>query len=1039
MTDKTVEFKIAVKTDGTGPALETLRQKLQGVVGDQGTVAAAAEQSSTRQVASHRKVSDGPALETLRQRLQGVVGEQGSVAVAAEQSSTRQVASHRKVSDGVTSISTQLNGLKTQMLGLVGIGVGAQGIKDVVALADGYKNLESRIKLTTGEGKAFDTAFQGVFDVAKRTNSAVEETGVLFTKLAEAGKTLGVGQAEALRLTETINQSIQLSGASAEASKASIIQLVQGLQSGALRGDEFNSVMEQAPRLAKALADGLGVTTGELRKMAEAGQLTSAAVIESLQKQSAAIAGEFDKLPATVGRAMTNLSTEFTRYVGEADKAGGYTAKLGAVIDTLAGNLSTVATVMIHTGQALGAMKLLAMAQDWLTASAAIKATAASTEMATVSTIRSTAAKVQNTVATAANTAAQTANAAAWGSIAAALGGVGPHMQSAGTQAAAATVPVTAFGAALKFLKGFVLLDIALNFKQYGTAIGEAAAKLMGYKDRTEELAAAEKTAALIAAENATQRSRMAAALKEATDRSFELGKAGSELVAKFDEMRKAGDSAATAIGNIGKDFDLANVPGIKNAVAVLDKLQADGKISAGEFQKAWTDALKVEDLAAFETRAIAAFKGTAREAERMGQIMDASLRESIRRAALDFALISDGMGKASASAINDTEAMIKGLDRLKAMGVDTARALTASIGKGIDTADSEKALGVVKSQIEAVRKVLGDKVADGLLDQAKQKAIELKDALDAATPGITSVREAMKLLGVTSDETLKNIAAQSKTAFETLRNSGTASTRELSAGFERYATDAIAANKGVASEGLKVQASMYGMEVQVDSTGKAIVKAIGTGTEAVQQHRDAVDQTTGAYLALRNAAYEATSEIGKLRAAEAAAARKDGQFLTAGYLEDQAKWEDKIANGKKTTSDKDGFATDTNGNRIAVPIQTQRSVYENAKGQGLSEAQALAIAKQFISDTGEITGHFYTANFKAGENWFTEVQKAIDKLVLANAANNAATGTPGSPTTTVNVRITLPDGSIRVVPTTADGSRELIAALQSAKLSAGL
>ena len=65
--------------------------------------------------------------------------------------------------------------------------------------------------------------------------------------------------------------------------------------------------MEQAPRLAKAMADGLGVTTGELRKLAGEGALTTEVVIKALQGQADVVANEFGKLPATVGRALENL------------------------------------------------------------------------------------------------------------------------------------------------------------------------------------------------------------------------------------------------------------------------------------------------------------------------------------------------------------------------------------------------------------------------------------------------------------------------------------------------------------------------------------------------------------------------------------------------------------------------------------------------------------------------------------------------------------------------------------------------------------
>ncbi|MBK7314925.1 tape measure protein [Candidatus Aalborgicola defluviihabitans] len=723
--------------------------------------------------------------------------------------------------------------------------------------------------------------------MAKRTNSAVEETGLLFTKLADAGKKLGVSNAEALKLTETINQSIQLSGASAEASKASIVQLVQGLQSGVLRGDEFNSVMEQSPRLARALADGLSVGTGELRKMAEEGRLTSDTVIKALQNQSDTVASEFGKLPATVGRAMTNLTTAFTAYVGESDKAHGYTAKLAGVIDGLAGHLGTVATVMIHAGQALGALKLLNMAQDWLTASAAIKATAVSTELATAATVQSTAAKVQNTTATVANTAAQVTNAAAWNGVAAGLGGVGPQLGNTTAQAGAASrafgVVTGAVGGLMRAFAPLLALDIALHFKEYGTAIGEWTAKLMGAKDRTQELVAMEKRAMEEAEANASARKKQALATKEATDRTFGLTKEGSALIVKFDELRTKGDSASSAIASIGKDFDLSNVPGIRTAASVLDKLAAEGKISATEFQAAWADALKGQDLAlfgmrfkqgmdeirkeaertgtalesaiargltgkelkVFEDKAREALAAVGNEAKRLEQVVGAQLQEAIKRSGLDMAVISGGMGKAAQSAINDTEAIIAGLDRLKAQGADTALALAASIGKGIDTADSQKAIDAVRAQIEAMGKAgqLAKPAVDALLVSANEKAIALKDALDKATPGINSLAEAMKNLGIVSDQSLKNIAKTAKDSYEAMRDSGTASLRELQEGFKAYAEKAIAANGGVASAALKVEAAMVNVSIQTDRTGKAIVSSMAQGAAAIKSVEDAYHQ----------------------------------------------------------------------------------------------------------------------------------------------------------------------------------------------------
>lgn len=922
------------------------------------------------------KNTAGPALKAVADNIDSIAPAANKAQGASDTALGSMHQRGLKASEAAKSISEQLALVQNAYLALQATQGMQAMLADLAQTADAYNNLQSRIKLVTGEGAAFQTAFDGIAAVAQRTSSNLESTGNLFAKLAQAGQAMGVGQAEALALTETVNQAVQLSGASAQASDAAITQLIQGLQGGVLRGDEFNSVMEQSPRLAKALADGLGTTTGELRKMAEAGQLSSEVVIKALQGQSDAVAAEFGKLPPTVGRALENLSTNWTLYVGQVDKATGASSAAASVIGALGNNLSTIAGYLIDAGQAAAAFGALKLAQHF----AGIATAATSSATAVV-----------------ANTTAITA---------------------AGAAGSTAAVGIGRFASILSGLKTFTLLGLVSNFNDIGVAIGEAAAKAMGFKDRSAELAAQERTNATIAADAATQRKRMADATQAAIDKQFDLSKSASTSIAEFDKQTKAGTSAADAIAKIGKDFDLSTIPGIRDATAVLDKLAADGKLSASEFAGAWANALKGADLAVFETQARAAFAGTAREAERLSQVLDATLRESIKRTGLDFDVISGGMGKASRSAINDTEAMIAGLDRLKAMGVDTAQALTASIGKGIDTADTQKAIDQVRLQIESVRKVLGDKVTDGLLDQAAQKATALKDALDKATPGINSVAEAMKALGVTSDATLNDVATKSKTAFDAMRDSGTASARELSEGFKRMATDAIAANGGVATEALKAEAAMHGLNIETDKTGNSIISAMKKGADATDSLTNSIDTQTSA-LQRRNAEIEAgiAAEEKALDLAKRAKALKDA----------------------KNNVDSEGFALGNDGKRFAVTTPTDRSLYENAKGQGLTDAQALQIVSTYMQNGERV--NWQSGSTQGGDTWDSVVSKAIDKMVLQNAAKKAGTDSrgltlPGGSTTdttyTVNVNINGQNTPVKVASET--DAQALISALQRAK-----
>ena len=906
-----------------------------------------------------------------------------------------------KTRAGVQSISQQLETAKTAVGGFIAAQAGLASIKEVGQIADDYANLQSRIKLATGEGQAFTTAFDGVVEVAKRTNSNLENTGTLFGKLTEAGKSAGLGTQEAinqsLRLTETVNQAVQLSGASAGASSAAVTQLIQGLQSGVLRGDEFNSVMEQAPRLAKALADGLGVTTGELRKMAEAGALSADTVIAALKGQSDTLKKEFATLPPTVGRALENLSTSWTVYIGETSKASGASETAAKAISALAANLQTVAGYLIDAGQAAAGFAALRLAQTFT--GIGVAAAASATGVAV-----STAATAANTVATTANTNAKLA---------------------AGAAADTAAAGVGRFAAAMATLRTFTLIGLITNFKDIGTAIGEGIAKLAGYKDKTDELAAAEKLAKQIAQENLELRERGNALLQVAINKQFDLSKAAGLSIAEFDKLTKEGATAAEAIAKIGKDFDLASVAGIKNATAVLDKLAADGKLSATQFEKAWSDALKGVDLAVFETQARAAFAGSAREAERMAQVLNGTVREAIKRTGLDFEVISGGMGKAARSAINDTTAIIAGLDGLKKQGVDTAAVLTASIGKGIATADSQKAIEAVRLQIDSLRKTLGDKVTDGLLDQAKTKALELADALAKATPGINSLREAMQQLGITSDESLRNTAKVSKEAYDTMRESGKASARELGLGFVKAAQDAIEANKGIAPSWVTAEAGARGYELAVDAAGKTTVKAMAAGGEAVDTLRSKVQAATqdfekqAAALDAINAKYSRPGE------------GKSNSVLTKDELKpvDNTGLDALRAKSQAGTLGKDDLATAEAAFKAAAAnlevFQKNSFTFSTEGARSIQESYAAAKAildklKSLPLDGG-----------KAGSA----------TPAAAPSAPNASPSPAPAPSTrlpirTVNINLTGAGGT-ETVPTTEAGAEALLRVLQNARLSA--
>jgi tape measure domain-containing protein len=936
-----------------------------------------------------------------------------------------------KTRAGITSISEQLNLARTQIAAFISAQLGLGAVREVAQTADAYQNLQARVQLATGQGQAFTAAFEEVTEIAKRTSSNLEQTGTLFARLTEAGKSSGLATqdaiAQSLRLTETINQAVQLSGGSAQSSAAAVTQLIQGLQSGVLRGEEFNSVMEQAPRLSKALADGLGVTTGELRKMAETGQLSAQTVIAALKGQSDTLKQEFATLPATVGRAVENLSTSWTLYVGEVDKASGASTAAAGAIDLLAKNLSTVGGLLLDAGQAAAGFAAFKLAQTFLGIGAA------STQAATA-VAGNTTAVVTNTAAHQANAAAAARESLAFKSLAADVAAQATALSgntaataantaaknAAGAAANTAAAGVGRFAAVLSTIKTFSLIGLLTNIQDIGTALGEGAARLLGYKDGTNALAQAEKDYANAVSATAAVRERGLAAAQAEIDKQFALSKAAKASIAEFDKLRASGDTAAEAVAKIGKDFDLSKQPGIRDAAAVLDKLAADGKLSATEFEGAWSKALKNVDLSVFEVQARAALAGTARETERLAQIMDGTLREAVRRTGLDFDVIKGGMSKAAASAINDTEVIIAGLDRLKAQGVDTGQALAASIGKGIQTADSQKAIELVQQQIEGLRKTLGDKVTDGLLDQAAQKARELGAALDAAKPGVNSLAEAMKQLGITSDASLKETAKQSQLAYDAMRETGTASARELGAGFAKAAQDAIAANNGIAPGWVQAQAAARGYSVEIDAAGKATLRSMADAKGAVNALGTAVQGVTVDLEKQSKVLDEINAKYGQSKAeSDARYSRPNGKSVTGNTREERL--------AGQVASDNTGLsslqAKRRAGTLSADDLKTAQAVYDTALvNKDVYDKNATAFSSEGARSI------FETVN--AARSLLDEVKGLGRSAQIGNSSAKAGSA--------YVVKIDLGQGRTRDVNVaSANDAQALISALRDARLAA--
>lgn len=233
-------------------------------------------------------------------------------------------------------LSNELRGIQQvagQALSFAGIGIGAV---EIIKLADSYGQMTGKLKLATQYSGDYAQVQDLLRNSARETRSDLGGTVDLYTKMSPALKGIGMNAQQSVGIITTINKAIGLSGASSEAASAALVQLGQGFGSGVLRGEELNSVMEQTPALAQAIADGLGVPLGALRQLGAEGKLTAETVAQALQKVADQVDSDFSKMPVTVGQALTNLRNEFMVFVGATDDASGGTSALAGVINSIA-------------------------------------------------------------------------------------------------------------------------------------------------------------------------------------------------------------------------------------------------------------------------------------------------------------------------------------------------------------------------------------------------------------------------------------------------------------------------------------------------------------------------------------------------------------------------------------------------------------------------------------------------------------------------------------------------------------------------------
>ncbi|WP_075175655.1 tape measure protein, partial [Acinetobacter indicus] len=749
----------------------------------------------------------------------------------------------KETDSAATSAKKGLDGAKFAVNALVGamaaLGVGL-GLRELAEAADAYTGLSARIQIATKEGGNFESAMAGVHQVALATNSSLQATGDLFTRIDAVGKQMGMTQQQALDLTKTVTQAIQIGGGSAQASEAAITQFIQAMQGGVLRGEEFNSIMENGYGLAEALAKGLGVTTGELRKMAENGELTSERVAKALQSQAAQVQSTYDQFPTTIGNALQRIQTSWQILIGTMDQANGASATVAEWLVMIADNMGIVGTLIDDLGDGfiwvgdqlkkidpsvwVSLKNALSSAYDAIKDIVAMLADNFTTTIDTLNTSLSTALSV--------------------------LSSLTGEVAEAGEQVSFLERILQGLSIAFGFISdGAAAIKISINlltgamFDLASAANSVLAALTWG--DLSKQFAANADLMSQKAKEH------YAKADKDAQD--FH-----SKGLQRLDEASKT---------QVEKDAE-----SVASSKAKLEKILADQTAEADGKK-----ATEQEKLKAVQDYAEAAIKAN-------GGVMDGTMQADLMTKG--YIVTMNDAGKVSVEAWG---AAAEGAEE-NANAADKARKAAAALGLDLDVSlnrvsakfkESEgqlnnftaglDELGITGEEAgsvtyEAWQKWAEQAKSQAEIDMAKAKLIEFEeqgvfsakqvqlgmeylDQVNGKLPeNISEVEKAYRLLGIASREEASKIADAQMKAFNVLKQSGTATAEQLKQALINMSDKIYASGDAAKISWYEGQLAANNLEASIDETGKASVKAMDELTEANHRVRDSARRIGDGY-----------------------------------------------------------------------------------------------------------------------------------------------------------------------------------------------
>ncbi|MEG5593982.1 tape measure protein [Enterobacter hormaechei] len=252
-----------------------------------------------------------------------------------------------KAASSLTSSFGSLSRVATSLMAIL-------SAQQVAEYADAWTTLNNKLANALRPSEQLVDVTERVFNITQQTRGSLDATASLYARLERATREYGTSADDLAKLTTIINQGFVVSGATAQEAENAIIQLSQGLASGALRGEEFNSVNEQGNRLIVALADSMGVGIGQMRQMAAAGKLTTDVVVNGLLSQGTAIGNEFANTTTTISQALQVAGNNITKFFGENSTVKTGTAIFNDAVIGVSENIGALSAILTATAAVMG-------------------------------------------------------------------------------------------------------------------------------------------------------------------------------------------------------------------------------------------------------------------------------------------------------------------------------------------------------------------------------------------------------------------------------------------------------------------------------------------------------------------------------------------------------------------------------------------------------------------------------------------------------------------------------------------------------------